>query len=120
MDVVIEVCRTAAPETAARLAAFATTPTVEAYRPLFAKIADGIREADGFDEPEQWSFAWERVYTSDEWVDQLPTFGGLTQVPAYATKQVQERVGAAIDAIGGSLTMPYTTVGVTAARTRAA
>jgi hypothetical protein len=104
---------------AARLASIATKPAVEAYAPLFAKIADGIRRADGFDEPEQWSFAWERHYTRDEWMDQLPTFGGLTQLSADAMKQVQERVATAIDSIGGSLTMAYTTVVVTAARIEA-
>jgi SAM-dependent methyltransferase len=119
MDAVIAACRHAAPEIAARLASVATKPAVEAYAPLFAKIADGIRSADGFDEPEQWSFAWERDFTRDEWLDQLPTFGGLTQLPADAMKRVQERVATAIDSIGGSLTMPYTTVAVTAARTGA-
>jgi SAM-dependent methyltransferase len=119
MDAIIEVCRHAAPETAARFASIATRPTIDAYQLLFAKIADGIREADGFGEPEQWSYAWERTYTRDEWVDQLPTFGGLTQLPADAMKQVQEGVAVAIDAIGGSLTMPYTTIAVTAVRSTA-
>ena len=40
---------------------------------LFAKAADGIREAGGFGDPEQWRFDWERSYTRDEWLDQLPT-----------------------------------------------
>ena len=82
-------------------------------------MAGGIREAGGFSEPEQWRFGWERSYTRDEWLDQLPTFGNLTRLPPAQLAQVQAGVGAAIDALGGSFTMPYTTVAVTAARTGA-
>lgn len=55
-----------------------------------------------------------------EWLDQLPTQGPLTQLPSDKLAEVLEAVGAAIDATGGSFTMPYTTVVVTAARTGAA
>jgi SAM-dependent methyltransferase len=94
-----------------------TGPTLEAYQPLFATMADGIRAVGGFTEPEQWRFDWECTYTRDEWLDQLPTFGGLTQLTPDALATVLEAVGAAIDGMGGSFTMPYTTVAVTAART---
>jgi len=86
------------------------------YQPLFAKIADGIREAGEFSEPEQWQFDWERTYSRDEWLDQLPTLGSLTQLPSEKVTYVLAEVGAAIDAIGGSFTMSYATVVVTAAR----
>jgi hypothetical protein len=89
------------------------------YQAMFAKFADGIREVGGFGEPERWRFDWERSYTRDEWLDLLPTTGGLTQLPPDELAQVLEGVGAAIDKIGGGFTMPYTTVAVTAARTRA-
>ncbi len=89
------------------------------YQPLFAKIADGIREAGGFSDPEQWRFDWERSYTRDEWLDQLPTTGALTQLPSDKLAEVLSGVGAAIDAMGGSFTMHYTTVAVTSARTSA-
>ena len=89
---------------------------LELYRPLFAKIADGIRTAGGFSEPEQWQFDWERTYSRDEWLDQLPTLGSMTQLPPDKLTYIQAEVGAAIDAIGGSFTMTYATVVVTAAR----
>jgi SAM-dependent methyltransferase len=89
---------------------------LDLYQPLFAKIADGIREAGQFSEPEQWRFDWERTYSTDEWLDQIPTHGSLTQLPPDKLAQVQEGVGAAIDAMGGSFTMHYATVAVTAAR----
>jgi SAM-dependent methyltransferase len=89
---------------------------LDLYQPLFAKIADGIRQARQFSEPEQWRFDWERTYSTDEWLDQIPTHGSLTQLPPDKLAQVQEGVGAAIDAMGGSFTMHYATVAVTAAR----
>jgi hypothetical protein len=89
---------------------------LDAYQPLFTKIAAGIREAGGFSEPEQWQFGWERTYTRDEWLDQMPTHGQLVALPPDKLAHLLESVGAAIDAMGGSFTMPYTTVAVTAAR----
>ncbi|MBF8185332.1 class I SAM-dependent methyltransferase [Nonomuraea sp. K274] len=84
---------------------------------MCAKAADGIREAGGFGEPEQWRFDWERPYTRDEWLDQLPTSGGLTRLPPDKLAEVLEGAGAAVDAVGGTFTMRYITVVVTAAIT---
>jgi SAM-dependent methyltransferase len=92
---------------------------LDAYQGLYAKFADGIGEMGGFNDPEQWRFDWEQSYTRDEWLDQLPTSGGLTQLPPDKLAEVLQGVGAAIDALGGSFTMPYATVAVTAARTNA-
>ncbi|MFB9432281.1 class I SAM-dependent methyltransferase [Streptoalloteichus tenebrarius] len=86
------------------------------YQKMVAKAADGLREGGGFGEPEQWRFDWERSYTRDEWLDLLPTSGVLTQLPPDKLGAVLEGVGAAIDAIGGSFTMSYATVAITAVR----
>ncbi|MYY03302.1 methyltransferase domain-containing protein [Streptomyces sp. SID4913] len=91
-------------------------PAVDAYQPLFERIADGIRQTGRFGEPEQWRFAWERVYSREEWLDQLPTFGGLTQLPADRLAEVLDSAGAAIDLLGGHATMPYTSVVITSTR----
>jgi len=100
-------------------AAQATTDALQAYQPLFAKIAEGIRKVGPFSDPQQWRFDWERIYTREEWLDQLPTLGSLTQLPPEQQSQILEGVGDAIDAIGGSFTMKYTTVAITATRTLA-
>ncbi|MFG1810445.1 class I SAM-dependent methyltransferase [Streptomyces sp. NPDC049040] len=89
---------------------------LDAFQPLFTRIADGMRQAGGFSEPEQWRFTWERTCTRDEWLDQLPTFGLLTRLPADKLATVLDSVGAAIDSLGGSAAMPYTTVVVTSTR----
>jgi len=93
-----------------------TRQALDMYQALFTKAADGIREVGGFSDPEQWRFDWEQSYTRDAWLDQLPTSGALTQLPPDKLAEVLAGVGAAIDAIGGSFTMPYTTVAVTARR----
>ncbi len=96
-----------------------TMPAVDGYAALCAKAANGIREVGAFGDPEQWRFDWERPYTRGEWLDQLPTTGGHAQLPPDKQAEVMAGIGAAIDAVGGSFTMRYATVAVTAARTGA-
>jgi SAM-dependent methyltransferase len=112
-----EAHRKVAPDSPFNLSSQQIRSPIDLYQPLFDKIADGMREVGGFSEPEQWRFDWERSYTRDEWLDQLPTLGSLTQLPADKLTEVLQAVGTAIDAIGGSFTMAYTTVAVTASRT---
>ncbi|MCC9310323.1 class I SAM-dependent methyltransferase [Kitasatospora sp. RB6PN24] len=85
------------------------------YQALCTKAVDGINQSGAFDPPEQWQFDWERRYTRDEWLDQLPTHGVLTRLPAEQLAPVLDGVGTAIDELGGSFTATYTTVAVTAA-----
>jgi SAM-dependent methyltransferase len=87
------------------------------YRAGCAKAADGMRAAGGFGEPEHWQFDWDRDYTRDEWLDQLPTFGFHNQLPPATLQRLLAGVGGAIDAAGGSFTGHYATVVVIAART---
>jgi hypothetical protein len=89
-------------------------PGPDAYSGLCARAADGMRQAGAFGDPEQWRFDWERSYTRDEWLDQVPTFGGHTQLPLAAQQEVLAGVGAAIEMVGGSFTMRYATVVATA------
>ncbi len=63
-----------------------------------------------FDEPEQWRFEWERSDTRDEWLDQLPAAGGLTQAPPEVLEPILERVAAGIDAVGGKFLARCTVV----------
>ncbi|MEU8632084.1 class I SAM-dependent methyltransferase [Amycolatopsis sp. NPDC048633] len=88
----------------------------ELYEVMFAKFADGIRESGHFGAPERWSFAWERTYSRDEWLDLLPTTGGLTRLAQDALADVLAGVGAAIDGLGGGFTLSYTTLAVVAVK----
>ncbi|WP_216892759.1 class I SAM-dependent methyltransferase [Nocardia alni] len=93
-----------------------TRSALDLYRPHFDKTAETIRATGDFGEPQEWHFEWQRIYTRDEWLDQLPTTGLLTRLPTDRLDELLAGVGDAIDALGGSFTMPYTTVAVTAAR----
>lgn len=90
---------------------------LDTYRAMFAKFVDGIRQAGGFDEPEQWSFGGDRAYTRDEWLDLLPTTGGLIQLSSDHLREVLELVERAIEPLGDSFTMTCTTLAATATRT---
>ncbi|WP_371749779.1 class I SAM-dependent methyltransferase [Streptomyces sp. NBC_01283] len=89
---------------------------LDLYKAAYAKIADKIRETEQFDEPEQWRFDWEQSYTRDQWLDLLPTTGGLTQLRPDQLAEVLDAVGGAIDSLGGRFTMNYTTLATTAVR----
>ncbi|MEV5650271.1 class I SAM-dependent methyltransferase [Nocardia sp. NPDC052254] len=89
---------------------------LDGYEGIFINSANGIRDSGGFGAVERWRFDWERYYTRDEWLDQMPTQGSLTQAPPEVVEQVLDGVGATIDDMGGGFTMPYSTVAVTAVR----
>ena len=83
---------------------------------MYAQVADTIDNTRDFREPEQWQFGWQQTYTRDQWLDLLPTTGGLTQLAPDKAAWILDTVGKAIDALGGHFTMDYTTLAVTAVR----
>jgi SAM-dependent methyltransferase len=89
---------------------------LDLYQAAYAKFADKIRETEQFNDPEQWRFDWEQSYTRDEWLDLLPTTGGLTQLLPDQLAGILDAVGDAIDSLGGRFTMNYTTLAATAVR----
>ncbi|PXY31634.1 class I SAM-dependent methyltransferase [Prauserella muralis] len=89
---------------------------LDAYQGLYAKAADGIREVGGFDEPVLWRYDWERTYSRDELLDLIPTSGGITSLPPDSVAEVLAAAGAAVDELGGMVTVPYATWGLTATR----
>lgn len=91
-------------------------PGIGAYEVMCDTAADGIRESGAFDEPERWQFDWERFYTKEEWLDQVPTFGGHNRLPAEKLAELLDGIGSVIDKAGGGFTMPYAAVVVTASR----
>ena len=91
-------------------------PGIAAYSVAFVKASQGINQTEAFGPPELWRFEWERVYTKDEWLDQLPTFGDHSQLSPQQLEQVLTGIAAAIDGFGGSFAMPMTAAVVTATK----
>lgn len=91
-------------------------PGPDGYSMMCDKASDGMRRTGAFGDPEEWRYPWERQYTRDEWLDQVPTFGLHSQLPPDKQQEILTGIGAAIDAVGGGFTMGYTTVVATALR----
>jgi SAM-dependent methyltransferase len=89
----------------------------DSYAGVLKKSAEGLKQVGGFAETEEWRFDWAKDYSRDEWLEQLPTFGGHGQLPDEVRTALFSGIGDAIDAMGGGFTMTYTTVTLTATRT---
>lgn len=89
---------------------------LDLYAVMFGKAAEGIRAAGAFDDPAEWRSEWERTYSRDEWLDQLPTQGMYTRLQPERLAELLAGTGAVIDAMGGAFTMHFTAVAVTATR----
>jgi SAM-dependent methyltransferase len=92
-------------------------PMVQAYQAIFDRAIDGLRAAGGFSTPEQWRVDWDLVYTRDDWLGVVPTFGGLSaRLSPETMNELLTATGEAIDAAGGTLPIRYSTVTVAARR----
>jgi hypothetical protein len=87
-----------------------------AYEQIFTKTANELRQTAAFSEPQRWRIDWEHSYTTDQWLEQIPTFGGHSQLPPEQLDRLLTGIAAAIDASGGSFTIRYASVAVTASR----
>ena len=91
-------------------------PALDGYTAILDHAADGLERTGAFCAPERWRFAWERDYTRDEWLDQLGTTGLTGRLAPEERTELLTRTGEAIDELGGSFSMPYVSVVLTAAR----
>jgi len=71
--------------------------------------AGPIEACGRFGPVEERSFEWERTYSRDEWLDQLPTHSDHRTLPPDVLGMLLEHIGAVIDANGGALTIGHTT-----------
>jgi SAM-dependent methyltransferase len=86
------------------------------YETMCATADEGLRQTGAFGDSEQWRFGWDRLYTRDEWLEQVPTFGGHNLIPPAELERLLAGLGAAIDDMGGSFTVHYVAMVLTAAR----
>jgi SAM-dependent methyltransferase len=85
------------------------------YERGLVQVAEQLRAA-GFTEPEQWRADHEVRYTRDEWLEVVPSYGGIGTLPPETLDALLAGLGAAVDAAGGAFTMTYAAVAITATR----
>jgi SAM-dependent methyltransferase len=97
---------------------FAAAPRdpVTAYDRLLGATSAAIQATSAFTEPERLRVDWERSYSTEEWLDQVPTFGGHSTFPPEQLAQVLSGIRTALDNAGGAFTMTYAALAMTARR----
>jgi hypothetical protein len=61
---------------------------------------------------EERSYSWQKSYTTDAWLDELPTHSGHRTLPAGTLSTVVEEVGELIEGLGGQIVVDYKTSGL--------
>ncbi len=92
-------------------------PAADSYRELIDRTIRAIRANGLFTEPEQWMFSWQASLTTEVWLDMVRTFAGYEQMAADQRTALLQGLGEVVDAAGGSFTMHYSTLTVSARRT---
>ena len=91
------------------------TSALAIYERGLVQVGEHLRAA-GFAEPEQWRADHETRYTRAEWLDVVPSHGGIGTLPPDELAVLLAGLGAAVDAAGGAFTMNYAAVAITATR----
>jgi len=89
---------------------------VAGYSRLLDTVAAGIKATGAFIDIERLRFDWERRYTTEEWVDQVPTFGGHSTFPPEKLDALLSGMSAAIKSNGDSFKMTYAALTLIARR----
>ena len=69
-----------------------------------------------FTDLEHLDVRWERGYTTQQWLDELPTHSGHRVLPRDTLARILDAVGRALDERGGELVVDYRTTGLTGRR----
>lgn len=80
-------------------------PSGDPDRPAFV-------DSGAFTHLEKRSYSWQRFYTTDAWLDELPTHSGHRTLDAEVLNRVLDAVGELIDQLGGEVVVNYTTAGL--------
>jgi SAM-dependent methyltransferase len=86
------------------------------HQRILNRTARGLTDAGTFDTPRVRRYPWEQTYTREQWLEVVPTFGGHGLLDAAQVDELMDGLGSAIDAAGGSFTMSYETLLITATR----
>jgi SAM-dependent methyltransferase len=114
--ILVEALQRVIPDSPVDLSKAFAMSAVDLYASGLDKVADGMHQTNAFGAPERWRFDWEHTYTREEWLDQLPTFGVLTRLPPEKLAELVKAVEPALDNMGDTFTLPYSTLAITAPR----
>jgi len=89
-----------------------TGPPEAACAPMLTKAATGSVRPAGSVPRRSGASTGSGPTPANTWLDQLPTIGLLTRLPQDRLAEILEGVGAAVDKMGGTFTMRYSTVAV--------
>ncbi|MGQ0774221.1 MAG: methyltransferase domain-containing protein [Pseudonocardiales bacterium] len=76
-----------------------------------------LTASDLFEAVELRSYPWQRIYRRDEWLDQLPTHSNHRTLPPEILGAVLAGIGAAVDRLGGQITVDHSAGLLTTRRT---
>lgn len=80
------------------------------------RFAVGNDGSGDFDARDLWTHPWAQTHTWDEWLDQLATHSNHRMLPDDRRVRLLDAVGEVIDRLGGTLTLQYDTILITAVR----
>ncbi|GAB4084421.1 class I SAM-dependent methyltransferase [Myceligenerans cantabricum] len=83
---------------------------------LAGAATTGIWGSRAFGAVHRHDIPWQVEFTSDTWVDQVPTLSWHERLSPDALSRVLQGNARVVDALGGRITMPYTTLTLTANR----
>lgn len=89
---------------------------VEGYENILARAEAGIRDTGAFTEPARMRLDWHTTVTTEAWLDAVPTMGGHNRIPEARLAELLKGLGEVVDRHGGSFTMDYATLALTADR----
>ena len=81
-------------------------------RPFPLSDTSPFRAAGTFSKVEYRSYRWERRYTTEAWLDELPTHSDHRRLGRDILSQIVAGVAALIETLGGEIVVSYTTSGV--------
>ena len=91
-------------------------PEADPYGSIIDQTADGLRASGAFGAVERLTFEWQSTVERDAWLEQASTSGGINRLPKDKLDALLGGMGEAIDAVGGTLVIDYTTVAAIAER----
>jgi SAM-dependent methyltransferase len=91
-------------------------PALDSYDAITERAIDGIATTGAFADSQRLRFDWTTSISRDAWLEQVPTMGGHNHIPEDQLARLLDGLGRVVDEHGGSFTMNYATIAVTAGR----